>query len=273
MIAHLESVAAEPRASLLVIHGLAEYALRYRAVAHELAQRGISTFGFDQCGHGSVSRPRTHVERFDLFVDDAQRMCEQICAAFPRTPLFVWGHSMGAMVALLLATRKLDALSGLIVTSSSLDVFKNKPNPLHPFFRFWSALAPRVRVPTTVDAIHISRDEAMQRAYAGDQLIPGTASLRLIVEFARANKRIEQLAGEIQLPTLIVHGGADAIAPSSGSERLHALLGTSDKELRIYPELRHELQNEQEPERSMFIDAMAAWVLARAATVGHRGQE
>ena len=48
------------------------------------------------------------------------------------------------------------------------------------------------------------------------------------------------------------HGGADAIAPASGSERLHALLGSIDKELRIYPELRHELQNEREPARSMW---------------------
>jgi lysophospholipase len=263
MIAHLEFVAVTPRASLLVIHGLAEYALRYRSVAQTLSARSVSTFVFDQRGHGAVNRPRTHVERFDAFVDDAQQMCEQIRAAFPSTPLFVWGHSMGAMVALLLAARKLDGLSGLIVTSSSLDVFKNKPNPLHPFFRFLSALAPRIRVPTTVDAIHISRDEATQRAYATDHLIPGTASLRLVVEFARANKRIEQLAGDIQLSTLIMHGEADAIAPFTGSQRLHALLGASDKQLRIYPELRHELQNEREPERSMFIDAMSEWILAR----------
>ena len=65
-----ESLAAQPRASLLIVHGLAEYAGRYRHLAANLASRGISCFAYDQRGHGARPGTRTHVDRFDDFVDD-----------------------------------------------------------------------------------------------------------------------------------------------------------------------------------------------------------
>ena len=65
-----ESLAAQPRAALLIVHGLAEYAGRYRDLAATLASRGISCFAYDQRGHGARPGTRTHVDRFDDFVDD-----------------------------------------------------------------------------------------------------------------------------------------------------------------------------------------------------------
>jgi alpha-beta hydrolase superfamily lysophospholipase len=253
-------IGQNPRAGLLILHGLAEYAQRYRALADTLAERRISTFAFDHRGHGAAAGLRTHVDRFDDFVDDALVAFNRIRADQPSLPLFVWGHSMGATIALLLASRKPTGLRGLIVTSNSLDRFKTGLNPLNPLVRLCSRLTPRVRMSLGLDARKLSHDPTVQRAYANDPLIPTTASLRLIVELAAANELANAVAPNIQIPTLIVHGDADAIAPSSASTRLHERVGSSDKQLRIYPHLRHELHNEREPERSAFIDLMTSWI-------------
>ena len=103
----------------------------------------------------------------------------------------------------------------------------------------------------------------MQRAYADDPLIPPTASLRLIVEFAAACERCRKDAVKLTLPWLVVHGEADAIAPVQGSRVLFESLQSQDKQLVIYPGLRHEVHNERSEERAKFIDLLSRWILER----------
>lgn len=258
-------LASTPKATLLILHGLAEHAGRYRTIARTFASRGISTFAFDQHGHGGRC-PKTHVDRFDRFVDEAAAALAQIDAEHSNLPRFVWGHSMGSMVAVLLAARAGEQLAGLVITSNSLDVFTHRRlHPLRAPFRSLARIAPRTPIPLTLDPAQISHDDAVQRAYTRDPLISRTASLQLLIEFALVCKRAEVEAPSIRVPMLIAHGAADTIAPVSGAQRLHAALGASDKTLQIIPELRHELQNEREPERTRFLDSLAEWVLARAS--------
>lgn len=263
----LTELASHPKAALLILHGLAEYAQRYRRVAQTFASRGISTFAFDQRGHGG-NKPKTHVDRFDLFVDDALSVAQQIRAEHPSMPLFVWGHSMGSIVALQLAARHGESLDGLILTSSSPDVFKSRPSHvLLPLLRALARVAPRMRVSLALDTSQLSHDEAVQRAYANDPLIPKSGSLRLLTEFAFACERADDDAAHVRVPTLVLHGECDGIAPASGSQRLYDRLGSADKDLTVLPELRHELQNEREPDRANILQSISQWMLARGRIV------
>jgi alpha-beta hydrolase superfamily lysophospholipase len=262
----VEASAAHARpakAALVIFHGLAEHAERYRTIAHELASRGIAVLAFDQRGHGSTGGVRTHIERFDQFTDDAGVVCRKFAAKHPTLPLFVWGHSMGAIVALRLCARNEMKVAGLIASSNSLEVFRRGPNPLNPFFRAASRVLPRLRIPLGLDATKLSHDESVQRAYATDPLIPSTASLRLIVEFAQACELARREATTTRVPTLVVHGEADAIAPALGSRVLFDALASADKTLKIYPGLRHEVHNERAQDRASFVELLAAWVLER----------
>lgn len=259
-----ESLAQSPRAALLIVHGLAEYAGRYRDLAATLAGRGISCFAYDQRGHGTRPGTRTHVERFDDFIDDLNLEAESLRRRSPDLPLFVWGHSMGSIVAIGAVLTARQRWRGAITSSNSLEVFRRGPNPLNPLFRLAARVAPLIRVPLRLDARKISTDEAVQQAYANDPLIPPTASLRLIVEFAAACERCRSGAAQITLPWLVVHGEADAIAPVQGSRVLFDALQSQDKQLVIYPGLRHEVHNERPAERAKFVDLLSEWILARS---------
>lgn len=256
--------AQSPRAVLIVVHGLAEYAGRYRPIMEELARSGISSFAYDQRGHGEAAGIRTHVDRFDDFVDDLNLMIRAVHAAYPQLPIFIWGHSMGTIVALLAASDPQMPLRGVVTTSNSLEIFRRGTNPLNPFFRFLSWLVPRVRIPLGLDSTKISTDESVQRAYASDPQIPQTASLRLIVEFAAACEDAREAAATITLPSLVVHGEEDAIAPVEGSRALFGLLASSDKKLQLYPGLRHEVHNEVPEARREFVTLLTQWVLQRS---------
>jgi acylglycerol lipase len=258
------SLASAPKAALIVVHGMAEYADRYRQIADEFAARSISTFAFDQRGHGDDSGTRTHVARFDDYVADLEEVIAAVRRQHPGVPLFVWGHSMGSVVTTLAAQRRGADLRGVITSSNSLEIFRRGLNPLNAFFRMASRVVPRVRIPLGLDAAKISTDSDVQRAYANDPQIPPTATLRLIVEFAAACERCREVAPGIRIPWLVVHGDEDRIAPVAGARVLYDALGAQDKTLSTYPGLRHELHNERREERAKVLQLFGDWILARA---------
>ncbi|MEL7236918.1 MAG: alpha/beta hydrolase, partial [Chloroflexota bacterium] len=63
---------------------------------------------------------------------------------------------------------------------------------------------------------------------------------------------------DITLPMLIMHGEGDRIVDASGSVALYNGISSADKQLRLYPELYHELVNE--PERDMVLADMVNWL-------------
>jgi alpha-beta hydrolase superfamily lysophospholipase len=256
--------AAVPRAALLIVHGLAEHAERYRWHAQQLAARGITTYAFDQRGHGATAGPRTHIARFQHFVADLQRLTAELATRDPSLPLYVWGHSMGSMV-LALAAGTLP-IRGAIFSSCSLDVFRKGPNPLHPLLRGLARVVPRVRIPLSLDPRKISNDPDVQRAYGSDPRIPGTASLRLIVEFAAACEQVRAAAPHLQLPCLVLHGELDAIAPASGGQQFFNALGSTDKQLKIFAGQQHEVHNEAAPVRELFLETLASWIAQRVGS-------
>ena len=65
----------------------------------------------------------------------------------------------------------------------------------------------------------------------------------------------------IEIPLLILHGGADSMTAPEGARELHAAAASADKTLEIYDGLYHEIFNE--PEGPQIIDDVAKWLVAR----------
>ncbi len=62
-------------------------------------------------------------------------------------------------------------------------------------------------------------------------------------------------------PLLVVHGGQDKLIPVTGSERLVECVASEDVNLKVYPELYHEVFNE--PERALVLDDVTTWIETR----------
>src|SRR5688572_21080902 len=60
----------KPRGLVVVTHGYAEHAGRYREVANVLARTGAAVVTYDCRGHGKSSGRRGHADHFDQFLDD-----------------------------------------------------------------------------------------------------------------------------------------------------------------------------------------------------------
>jgi acylglycerol lipase len=254
-------VPREPRAVLVIVHGLAEHAERHRRCANALAGLRIASHVYDQRGHGRAAEEPTHVDRFNDFVTDLHAVLARVQAKYPGLPLFAWGHSMGALVVTLAAANSPTKLRGCITTSHPLASFDGRGLQIalaRPLSRF----APHRRLSLALDPAGLSHDLEVQRAYANDPLVPKTASVRLLVEMAKACAACKQSLPGLRDPWLALHGDADPIAPVAGSRLLIERLGSVDKKLIVLPGLRHEIQNETPPAPAELFRTLAEWVTA-----------
>ena len=86
-----------PTALILAIHGGMSHSGDYATVGNYFREHEVTTISFDLHGHGK--RPRIDIPGFEVFIDDVRRMLDWVQATYPNLPVFVMGHSMGALIA------------------------------------------------------------------------------------------------------------------------------------------------------------------------------
>jgi alpha-beta hydrolase superfamily lysophospholipase len=263
-------VPADAIAILVVIHGMAEYSARYVQAIEWLNARGIGCCSYDQRGHGSAlltERERGDVVVFQDLVVDAATAVDNVRARYPQLPIFVWGHSMGAIVATLAVAHGAalgpPKVRGVITSSAPIAAFDAVPTFVLRMLNWLAFVAPKLRMPLPIKPERLSRDLQVGLRYAQDPLVPKAITLRLLVQLAAASTRCVQVARRLKTPWLALHGTHDEIAPAIGSQRLIDALASSDKYLRVWPLARHEVHNEIEPTRNEFLGCMVAWVKER----------
>jgi alpha-beta hydrolase superfamily lysophospholipase len=131
--------------------------------------------------------------------------------------------------------------------------------------RVLSLVTPRLRLPNGLNPRWVSRDEAVVAAYVADPLIFDKTTPRWYMEVTAAQRTLVTHAHEIRTPALFLLAGGDRIADHRIALDVFARLGTSDKQLRTYPELYHEVFNELAAAREVVIGDLLAWLDSRLA--------
>ena len=183
-------------------------------------------------------------------------------AAHPDTDVFLLGHSLGGLIAVSYALRHQDRLSGLLL-SGPLAALEAAPLPQRVIAGILSALAPRLSL-VAIDSSLVSRDPAVVQAYVEDPLVyHGKLPARTVTELAGAIASFPTAVQEITIPTLIMYGTADGLCPPEGSLMLEQRLGATDKTVKAYDGLYHEILNE--PEQDRVLDDISSWLAAHVA--------
>ena len=111
---------SNPDAVIVFLHGYGEHSGLYHRFAHAVNAANTDLFALDEIGHGLTGGERAVIDSCDDLVENALRLTVLAAIAYPGVPVFVRGHSLGAVAAALTIARRPDRYAGAILTGSLL---------------------------------------------------------------------------------------------------------------------------------------------------------
>jgi alpha-beta hydrolase superfamily lysophospholipase len=250
----------EPKAILLVVHGLAEHSGRYMNVVNFLVLSGYAVYGIDHIGHGKSHGKRVYVKRFQDYTKTLKNYFDMIREWQPEKPIFLIGHSMGGLISAAYLLEHQDELSGAVLSGPGIKVPDNISQAIIFVGKILSIITPKAGL-IQLDAEGVSRDRAVVDAYVNDPLVyTGKITARLGAELLKAMQYVTDQAPKIRLPIMIVQGSDDKLVDPSGAQLLYDLVSSKDKTIKIYNGFYHEVFNE--PEHDQVLNDVKTWIEA-----------
>jgi len=253
------------RATVFLAHGYAEHSGRYEFLANSLTKVGIRLVTHDSRGHGKSGGDRGLIPNINVLTEDFKQVVE-----FERThnpvgrPIILFGHSMGGLVATMLAVNEPD-LHELLVISSPF--FRPTLQPAKwqvAMIRLIANVFPNLPV-TNFDSNELSRISEVVRLYDEDPLVyRGWLKARSAFSLINGGKVAFLRTKDLKRPLLVVHGGRDPTASPSVSSEFVAKAAPADKTLQIYKDSLHEVFNDLDGPKAL--DNVVTWIENRIGT-------
>lgn len=278
-----------PKASILILHGMAEHQKRYQPFAEYLVKNGFDVFIYDHRGHGSDKKLSelgffSNDKGYQLVIDDVISVSEYIGANNRTSKFFLFGHSMGSIIARNVIQTYTD-YNGVIIcgtpypsmfmTNSGLFVasliqYFRGPKHISPFLsnlmfggKKYTSLSTR----TAFD--WLSRSNPIVGAYMHDPYCGFTCTASFYHDLLKLTqhsiKKSMIKLTKTEMPLFVISGEKDPVGGYGKDiqKYLSVLkkLGFSNVTSKIYPDCRHELLNELNNEE-VFSD-IQQWVSKR----------
>jgi acylglycerol lipase len=248
----------QPKAVVLLLHGLAEHSGRYAHVAKALTDSGYAAHTLDLRGHGKSDGKRTYVRSYDQYQADILQFRKLIELQHRELPLFVLGHSMGGNLALGHVLDHQAGVRGLVLSAPALVAGASLSPAKIRLAKLVGRVAPGLR-PEALSSDAISRDRAVVEAYRADPLVfNGKITAGVAAALLRTMDTFPTRYAELTLPILLQHGTAGALADISGTRALEAAAVNAKVTSHYYDGLYHEIFNE--PEQAAVLADTIAWL-------------
>jgi alpha-beta hydrolase superfamily lysophospholipase len=311
-VRHWPSSNGKPAAVIQIAHGLGETADYYNDFAVKATASGLSVYIHEARGHGrtagDVNSPEYSEKGgdigsrgFDGLRDDLHEITVLIKEQYPGIPVFLLGHSMGAVIALMYTFKYGSDLSGLLLTGFPaenrqlgflLEMVEEeiRENGLKaPCRNTFNELFKEVRKPfepmeTELDWITSDRrliEESLRLPYTY-VLFNNGFYRSFLLAMTEVYKESNSTAIPRDLPILLISGGVDPLTDNGeGTIALcerYLRAGILNVGFKIYPGMRHSVL--REVNRDETAEDIIVWIknkisegcgrVKETGTAGHR---
>jgi alpha-beta hydrolase superfamily lysophospholipase len=243
---------ANKKGCVIVVHGLGEHSGRYDNFASYLNNNGFQVYSMDLPGHGDDEGKRGHVKKFEEFFQACEKMTHTAKMENPSLPLFLFGHSLGGLIALRYLERNTKSYSASAVSAPALQNFREQLGFLFYLVKPLTYIIPFVTMGNRIDPEDLSSNLDAVERYKEDPRVHDRISLRL---FSEMNKNIiktwEQI-GNIKTPLLLLYGREDNVVSTNSIDAFYDKLTIEDKKIVSFEEGKHELFEDKKNQEPFF---------------------
>lgn len=238
----------DPKAVILAIHGGMAHAGDYVTPALYFKEHGIATVSFDMCGHDG--KKRVDIPGFNTFLDDAALFLKWVKNTYPGLPIFIMGHSMGALIATHLELGRFAKdrdIKGVILSSPYYVNAIKAPKILQTFARSLAKLLPKMKVPLEHLTHLLTHDAAIAARHLADErdnVRATEVSFRFAASLMVAQEDLPGTFSKWVHPVFAVVAGDDKLAEAQGAATLLHTIPKDLLEYHHYPDNFHENFNE-----------------------------
>ncbi|MEM1119350.1 MAG: lysophospholipase [Bacteroidota bacterium] len=210
---------AFPKAVIALIHGLGEHCNRYNHMAEYFAQHNLAMIGYDRRGHGQSEGKRGHTPSYDNLLDEVDQLLTITKERYPVAPIFMYGHSMGGNILLKHLISRNPRVKGAIASAPFIEFPNNPPSVLIFIGRVMRKIYPAFTQNNGLNADDISKNKKEVEKYKNDPLVHDKITSATGIGMIEVAKELESFAGDIKIPTLLMHGNEDNITAHLGSKK------------------------------------------------------
>ncbi|WP_293885038.1 MULTISPECIES: alpha/beta fold hydrolase [unclassified Sphingobacterium] len=262
-------------ATILIIHGMQEHSGRYQELASYLTAQQFAVLTYDQLGHGLTASQPALLGYFqkekakEQLVDDAIAMSSFLREAYPKTPQFILGHSMGSFVTRCVLQKIGGQFKGAIIVGTGQR--QKGSTAFHLLLAFLNTVAPKKRSklinrifdkrnnarfknePNQCNSNWLSVNKTNRISFLEDPLCGGLFTnngFHTVLDLSlQATDPIPTQLIPKTLPIAFISGQDDPIGDfGAGVEKSAEQLrnqGQADITVKLYPGMRHEILNEE----------------------------
>jgi lysophospholipase len=249
-----------------LLHGYGDHCSRYLHFFKWLAERGVASHAIDFRGHGRSDGKRGWVARWDEFLDDADAlMGEAGMKKGGGPPVFMLGHSHGALVLAMAGLRGLNGVAGTIFTCPYFKSGVRVPWYKMMLGRLANRCLPSIPIRSGLKPEWLCRDEELVEDSRRDPFGHHVATPRWFWTMQQAQREAMERAGEYKLPMLMLVGKGDCIAVPEVAEKFFERAGSLQKKILAYPQMLHEVLREKE--REEVFGEIISWMRGRTSNI------
>jgi len=224
--------------SIIIIHRGHEHSERLNDIAQSQQFSNYNIFAFDLRGHGHTKTPTSSI--FMDYVRDLDSFSKFLQSKYEVkiSDIFVLANSIGGVVASAWAHDFAPNIAGMALLAPAFRI--NLIVPLaNEMITLGTKLKKGLIIKSYVKSTMLTHDPEQQKAYDTDPLITRSIDAELLIDLAKAGKRLVEDAEAIDTPTLILSAEKDHVVFNKDQKIFHDQLDTNLKHYEVLPNFFH----------------------------------
>jgi alpha-beta hydrolase superfamily lysophospholipase len=252
-----------PRALLVMVHGLGDHIGRYNELVSMLSCNGFACALYDQRGFGLSEGKKGHFVSFERLLSDLDCFIDFSTARLSMDiPMFLVGGSLGGLICLNYLINCDRRLAGMILAAPAIRPAVVIPEWQRKAAHFLGKVVPSVCVDNRLDFDSMTRDPDEKAALISDRIFHRRISIGSAVEIEGRLKIVMAIPLRIRIPTLFLGGLADPICLTDGTRQFYNMISYSDKQMIVYENMLHDVLHDIGRKRVM--EDILRWLTAHS---------